>query len=1197
MSTSLSDTPVPTPGSISYNSVLAEDFITSDGVLVAAQAPGQVGVFRNPGTDAVEALVIARSGNISQQLMYLAQDPTSLTGWSLAPVKTAIDYFVTASQVVAVANTSGGVDGFFVDLLGTLQQISLRGGAWSAPTAVPGAPTHLGALRVAYSPGATASAGTVVLYAGDDANSVFLYVHQGGRWTAQSLALGGAASSWALSLTSETAWYLTIVAKYNFTFRPNDGQPVGVVKESEMGWATGTLGAAGLAVSAAGIDRHTYAAVVFNGTAMAGTSDVMALGLAGAGDDSGGHEVAWLLDPHGDSRYGTIRGTSFQSVSFVQSTDGYVSIYGIDPQRNLFTLRQVAYDPHDMDTGYGTTQTWGPIFALDARIEQMYPNPAITDAPALIAVDADQGALHLYEMDPTTHLWLAKPIRLPADRKYEITRWQTDISVYDTDGNPLAGYPITVKAASAVDMDINGAYRIVDTRQRVEIRTNALGKATVLSLATSLSPPALTISGDAVPPQASHSPGAPVNDYLAGTGAILGKDAFSAGDVARLSGVSSAEAERACQAIQTCAAMGQAAAGDAGARARLDALVARGEAVHVYRRTPGGLVCHRFARLEEARAMLDAELGARARWDDVWDTASDFIGDVWHAIENGVHEVAHFIVDVARGAVTLMVEIGGELVQLAEWVIETVEAGLLAVSAVFNWIRVKAEQAIDWLKALFDFQAIWNTKTVFQGQLDALTRYLLEQIDTWSNLFEGGFFEKRKAAIDGFFDRLIAEWDGKTFTELNGWPGMGAPVSDKPLVGSATQSDLTTNPLSNWMQNKVSSYMPPDTGRGPAESGDAIENFFDALVNVGEDTLQIFVDLYRGIAALFDPENPASFQDIAVSTFLRVIKDAADALLDTCDLIVQALFALAELAIKGFQAILETRLDVGYLNEVYRWVMGKVGVQDDELTVSDLMCLLAAFPATILYKLIAGADKEPFPDGLPPSAELRRALRAGEADAGVAKEVYQVFGTVAGALTTLGAVWTTAGDAMDTPPSWIGWASKITTGVRLAFTHPGFLAWTPLQWGSVAAAAANLLWLAPTAYFINKDYNVSGKVIGGVEGKLESSGLAGKGWVFDDLTKLGFSVFGLINLGVVVFNVVMRTDPPFKTTANVIEATVTPFSFITMRPIKNLNIEGIPIGRIAQALKIILDVTAGVDGGMLEITSAWTEQQATAGAM
>ena len=44
---------------------------------------------------------------------------------------------------------------------------------------------------------------------------------------------------------------------------------------------------------------------------------------------------------------------------------------------------------------------------------------------------------------------------------------------------------------------------------------------------------------------------------------------------------------------------------------------------------------------------------------------------------------------------------------------------------------------------------------------------------------------------------------------------------------------------------------------------------------------------------------------------------------------------------------------------------------DSKLSVAALISLLGAFPCTLIFKLIAGVDREPFPDGRIPLPKAR----------------------------------------------------------------------------------------------------------------------------------------------------------------------------------------------------------------------------------
>ncbi|MCA9634592.1 MAG: hypothetical protein KC420_00970 [Myxococcales bacterium] len=1119
-----------TPSTVTYDSVLSQDFITSNGVIVDASKSGQVAVFRNPHKgDAVEALVL-----IKTQIFYLAHDPTSRTGWSLGALRDSSGKDLFATEIIAFATTWGVVDAFYIGTGGHLSHlwIDAASGDWTAPIGVGNAPANLSQLAVAFSPGASESQGALVVYAVDPGGNVFFNYGSKSLWSPSTMPLGGAASSWTLALRDESRWLLTMIASETFIFRPGGGTPIGGVQPGQAAWAWGGFSDGKLSVAGGHIDdKHSAEKVILNATDMAGTPATMILMLEKFSAPGGGGPISWLINPGAsDQGYGTVSGTKFIDATIVKSTNGFVNVYGIDPDLNLFTLRQIGFNPSDMGSGFGETQTWGPLLQLDARMERMYADVAPGDTPALMGVDADLGALHLYVQDPSTSLWMIVPVTLPTASKFEITRWRTEINLYDQDGQPMANAAFRLNAASVVDIDVNGTFQVIDSDLGAELTTNALGKATISSLATSLAPPALTVSADGLPAQGPHSPAGPLNDYFAGTGDLLGKPTFGAGVVQQLSPASSSDAEAAANAIKLCAQLGQAPGSEGDLR--LQAARTSPQPIHVFTRSAKGVRHHRCTSGAEADALVAADLGASSIWSDVWDATKHFAGDVWNGIKDGLHKVASVIVDLEKSAVRLAIYIGDQLVTLADWVIKGVEDALQAVTAVFNWIKAEVEKVIDWLKMLFDFQAIWNTKEALKTQLLRLPDYLISQFASWSELIANGFFARQKAQIDGFFNAAISRYEGQAFTNLDGWSPMGQPPSSSATIaGAAVPSDLTNNASVNWFQDKVSSNAPAQIDGIPATSGDPIQAFFDSLVDVGQDLLQAFTDFGDGVVGLLKAESVDSFEDIAISTLLKLARDLVDTVLDLFDAIIQGLLALATLAMKGLAAAMNAELQLGFINDVYAWVASKAG-GSTTLTMGDLVALIAAFPVTLIYKLINGVDSQPFPGGQPPTS-APAALAVGDPSA----TVQQVFGTVAGVLTAIGAVWTTVSDVMQPAPGWLTPVSWGTTAIRVAFTHPQFLDWGPLEWGTSSAIAANLLWLGPLAYHLNDMYKINETITNGVNSRLQAKGLTN--WVFDDVKKIGSSIFGLFTLGNTIYALTQTSTPPLKASAEVVDVALT----------------------------------------------------------
>lgn len=1168
-----------TPTTITYDSVLSQDFVTSDQVIVDGSRAGQVAVFRNPHKGgAVEALVVTRDS----ELWYLAHDPGSLTGWSLTrPFGDSNPTYVF--EVIAFTTTWGAVDTFFVTTGGHFSHsyIDATTGQWTKPTVVAGAPLSLSQLGVTFTPGATASSGALAVYALAPKGKFFLYRGVAGSWAAGSWDLGGSATSWKVTLHDASSWMLIMVAAEDFTVK-NTGF-IGLfgdkVKNGQIAWCWGQISDKGLTDVSLKIDDVHETDRIFSATMhTAGSGAMMLLFLGGDHATNTPGPISAMLNPGTVAQnYGTLAGPTFVDATVATSSRATVDIFAIDADMNLFAIRQIGLDPQNMSAGYGDGQTFGPILQIDARIRRMYPGLSPGDAPTLIAVDGDIGALHLYVEDPNTHLWLVIPIRLPSSSSVELTRFRTEINVYDQNGQLMPAATLELAASSAVDIEYNGQFQVVDSSRHLTVMTNTLGKATFSSLATSLAAPAFTIAAAGLPTQAPHSPSSPVNAYLAGNGALYGKPAFNADAVKQIAPSSQVDAATAHSAIQKVAQMGQQGP-------TLRALADSPTPVHVFATVSGQATFRACATRAEADAFVRTSLGATNFWGNVWDSA----GDVWRAIGRGMHKVTCVVVDATRSVVQMVVRIGDSLVQLADLVIQSVEDAMHALAGVLSWIGAELEKAIDWLKNLFDFKAIWNTKEALKTRVLGLSGYVKGQAQEWGDQI-GQAISHWKASVDANFARAAS--DSRAMKQLDGWPGMGKPPSaTKSLAGSATPNDIAGNTSANWMLEKVSSNVPGEINGVSEPDGEPFHNFIQSVLAVYHDVLSIFDTLFQGLVKLLNVNNVDSFEDIAVGTLLQLLKESADAAFDIANSFIQGILGLLAFAMDSLATLLTTSLDLGFLNRVYGWIARAAG-GSPEMTLVDLVALVAAFPVTIVYKLIEGVDAEPFPGGeLPLTATM--ALGAPH------PLVRRIFATVAGTISSLNALITAGSDIVgNQTPIWVSLISVGLSAIRQAFTHPSVILsgisslgdWAPLVFSvSAVAALAAVEWAVSSSKLVLKIAEAAGALGKQLTSWLEEilrsySGLANV--VLGDVTKLASSVIGFFLLVYTAASDALDPPPPVKFASDLLEGVVMPFSFLTMTPIRDAE----PYGELAVMLKLAIDVLAGVGGGALEIASAWVD--------
>jgi hypothetical protein len=307
-------------------------------------------------------------------------------------------------------------------------------------------------------------------------------------------------------------------------------------------------------------------------------------------------------------------------------------------------------------------------------------------------------------------------------------------------------------------------------------------------------------------------------------------------------------------------------------------------------------------------------------------------------------------------------------------VINTVEDAASAVKSVFRYIERGIDDAIDWLKSLFSWADILNTKSVLEaGLLGLMTSLESNLSDSTSPYYAGTLFNTYfdedvknniKAAFNDISSIFAPGTSMQTATNAVAYP---LPQSAQPMgpdalhPTSATNSQSSNGTHTNYVHNHVTSYSNnggklPASAMGDGTSGDDIlVTLFEAittnLVNNGDFQPMETVSSLQSIFS-----NPKNFADVAMYDIITAIEDAVLVVLDIFEGVVDALIQLAGNALAGFKNVLTATIDIPVISWLYKQISG-----GHPLTLLDLLCLVVSVPITIVYKLTFG-----LPDGTAP---------------------------------------------------------------------------------------------------------------------------------------------------------------------------------------------------------------------------------------
>jgi hypothetical protein len=324
--------------------------------------------------------------------------------------------------------------------------------------------------------------------------------------------------------------------------------------------------------------------------------------------------------------------------------------------------------------------------------------------------------------------------------------------------------------------------------------------------------------------------------------------------------------------------------------------------------------------------------------------------------------------------VSVTMKLANGLSQMLNLVINTVEDIVTAVKCAFRFVERGVEDAIDWLKALFDWHDILNTKIVIEASLNGLMTKLADVLNPASpnsveSLVNQAFSNAETQITAAFANAgqyFGASDSFQSTTSSVAYPSGATPIGTDPLNPSALNTAQTSNGThSNYVQTHTNNYA-SQGGNFPALTsggGPNTDSTFQSLTNT--------VTQNTGSGSAFKTDH-ASFLNTLQSVFssrqsfvdaimLDLINGAQDVVVDVlkfADSMVQDLLSLAYDAIGGFQAMLTTNIDI----PVITWIWKQIS--DHSLTMLDLFSLGLAVPTTVLYKLTFGLPgaKAPFTD-------------------------------------------------------------------------------------------------------------------------------------------------------------------------------------------------------------------------------------------
>ncbi|MEU8975616.1 hypothetical protein AB0D11_41540 [Streptomyces monashensis] len=645
---------------------------------------------------------------------------------------------------------------------------------------------------------------------------------------------------------------------------------------------------------------------------------------------------------------------------------------------------------------------------LQSNVASFLLDPQPDFKPSELIKLRDKSAAEAYclnTQDINTSQWHMDKIRLPhttAPDTYIVSHYVAVADLLSRAGNAMPGHNVVVSADSLVEVQIGDISYQVGPGRAITTTTNNMGKIVLSIAARGLNPPVIHLNADGLESGTAIDFAGPANDFLAGHGTLPSQKGPLTAELLKTAKAPPNPTESVAPptadppplvpnwdileergltpqiVVDHCSnAYTQAASSDKTVQLHLDGFeepqAVYGYVIQLW--DPDRPAFRAFRSRDELEAYKAYRNGHPA-YGGWWDDAVSWASDVWEGIKSGAARVAEVIV----AAVTeVAIWVGDAIVSLGEMIIDSVQQAVQAVEAVFQMIAEAISRVIDWLKSLFNFQDIWETKTALQngfvneilpiiqatfGYVEDLgEKWFQEQVTTISQAFQN--------LKDKYGDARLGDFQNKvspiptSFTQTND----GMPI---PSGRAAQPADLNT-PQANWMLSKVTTHGESGQGlTGQLPADDDYSNFMEFVFsspdfNTFTGSLQKISDL---VSVIFAPDSPDNASHSALSEFLDIIQEIVVEGLKAAGAIFVHLLQFAKSAGPSFITFLDTELNLGPVaNSLYGWVQKNGGGGDAPSvpTLGDVGFLIAAFFETTIHKLILGVDSKPFPGGKFPS--------------------------------------------------------------------------------------------------------------------------------------------------------------------------------------------------------------------------------------
>lgn len=574
---------------------------------------------------------------------------------------------------------------------------------------------------------------------------------------------------------------------------------------------------------------------------------------------------------------------------------------------------------------------------------------AMSDGPEVFVYDLESKVRNLGQATAST-AWFTQTMAVPETKTDavppEAPTYNHALTSLDANGNAVPKQVMTLTTDRPAMVSVNGVVHQVGPNTPLDVETDEIGELALHTVATGLSAPSITLAAGWLPGGKT----APLRSDKRAHERLAGRDAAHPVDGA---------------ALKQAGLLPQDAK-DKTAKASAKKLKQFGKAaLSVGRGTSDNTETLAFAMTfdDDGLAMTDADAGSFER-DFVQTEAlsiGSIFGDVVHLLKSALDKLKSIAVKVEKGLAKIVINGVEHLVHTVEGVASAIELVVMKIASAVKAVVSAIVSAIKWLMELFHWEDIIHCKQVISHYVESTIKKVAALSKTKGPAFVQKEFDTAKTEIVKAFNSLEAVFEkGASFnnsvssSKNSAFGGGGSTLDANNLHGYRKQNSVQMNYVRNRSKGPVNEKVGGAAlmGAGPTGTDDFFGQIENAISTAFDKKTQ--EQLQQGLkkmeSFLGDIHGVKSFFDVAILELLQLVEELVLIVLSVVEAVILVILDVAADAISAVNALLIKPINI----PVISWLYKKVAQHD--LTILDVMCLIIAVPATLIYKVFWGGS-------------------------------------------------------------------------------------------------------------------------------------------------------------------------------------------------------------------------------------------------